>query len=81
MLKAIFTFNRNINILSYPYFYLGYPKSDCMTGKTYIYEWQEKDIENFTGIERQAFTKADELNDKMLDIKIMIDEIIDDRAE
>lgn len=46
-----------------------------MTGKTYLYEWQKQDFENMTGIEKEAFRKADELNDMMLDIKILMDEI------
>lgn len=46
-----------------------------MAKKTYLYEWQRKDMENLEDIEIKAFKKADELNDKILDLKILIDEI------
>ena len=46
-----------------------------MARKTYLYEWKKEDFENLTDIEKEAFKKADELNDMMLDIKILMDEI------
>lgn len=46
-----------------------------MAQKTLLYEWQAKDLENFTDIEKDAFKKADALNDMILDLKILIDEI------
>lgn len=46
-----------------------------MAQKTYLYEWQAKDLENLTDIEKDAFKKADALNDMILDLKILIDEI------
>lgn len=49
-----------------------------MAQKTYLYEWQKEDFENLTDIEKEAFKKADELNDMMLDIKILMDEIDDE---
>lgn len=53
-------------------------KSDNMARKTYLYEWQKEEFENLTDIEKEAFKKADRLNDMMLDIKIMMDEIDDE---
>ena len=50
-------------------------KSDNMARKTYLYEWQKEEFENLTDIEKEAFKKADRLNDMMLDIKILMDEI------
>lgn len=52
-----------------------------MTQKTYIYEWQNEDFEMLSDIEKEAFRKTDELNDKLLDVKILIDEITDDWSE
>lgn len=46
-----------------------------MDEKTYLYEWQRKDFEDFSDIEMKAFKKADELNDKILDLKILIEDI------
>ena len=46
-----------------------------MAPKKFLYEFQSSDLKDFEGIERDAFRKADELNDKILDLKIMIDEI------
>lgn len=46
-----------------------------MVGKTYLYEWQRNDLEELTDIEIKAFKKADKLNDKILDLKILIEEI------
>lgn len=53
-------------------------KSDNMARKTYLYEWQKEEFENLTDIEKEAFKKADRLNDMMLDIKILMDEIDDE---
>ena len=44
-----------------------------MAEKTYLYEWDENDLKD---IEKEAFKKANELNDKILDVKIFIDEKI-----
>ena len=46
-----------------------------MTRKTYLYEWGNEDYKNLTEIEKEAFRKADELNDRILDLKIMIDDM------
>lgn len=46
-----------------------------MAEKTFLYEWQANDLENLSDIEKDAFKKADALNDKILDLKILIDEI------
>lgn len=45
-----------------------------MEEKKYLYGWQKKDFEDLSYIEVEAFKKANELNDKLLDIKIMLDE-------
>lgn len=52
-----------------------------MTEKTYLYEWDENELNEFKGIEKEAFRKANELNDKILDAKILIDEIADEWDE
>ena len=49
-----------------------------MNEKTFIYEWNNEDLKDLTPIERDAFKKANDLNDKLLDIKILMDEISDD---
>ena len=49
-----------------------------MSEKTYIYEYDKKDLENLTDIEKTTLKKANSLNDKMLDLKILIDEIDDE---
>lgn len=46
--------------------------------KTYLYAWNENELE---GIEREAFKKANDLNDKILDLKFYIDEINEDWDE
>ena len=46
-----------------------------MAGKTYLYEWENDDLNNLEDMEKEAFKKADNLNDKILDLKIFIDEI------
>lgn len=46
-----------------------------MAGKTYLYEWGNDDLNNLEDMEKEAFKKADNLNDKILDLKIFIDEI------
>ena len=45
-----------------------------MAQKTFLYEYQHNDLEGLKGIEKEAFRKADELNDNLLDLKIMIDQ-------
>lgn len=50
-------------------------RSDNMVQKTYLYEWQRNDLENLSEMEIRSFKKADELNDKILDLKILIEEI------
>ncbi len=52
-----------------------------MSEKTYLYEWDKNDFENLTQIEKDAFKKADELNDKFLDVKILMDEVSEDLEE
>lgn len=49
-----------------------------MAEKTYLYEWDENDLKD---IEKEAFKKANELNDKILDVKIFIDEIASEWEE
>ncbi len=49
-----------------------------MSDKTYLYEWKEEDLKDLSNIEIKAFRKADDLNDKLLDIKILMDEIAED---
>ena len=46
-----------------------------MIEKSYIYEYGPNDLKNLEDIELRSLKKASELNDKLLDIKIMIDEI------
>lgn len=46
-----------------------------MDDKTYLYNWEENDLENLKPIEVESFKKANELNDKLLDLKTLIDEI------
>lgn len=52
-----------------------------MSDKTFLYSWQRQDLEDMTAIERECFRRADELNDKMLDAKILLDEITEDWQE
>lgn len=52
-----------------------------MGEKTYIYEYSQEDLNELSDIERKALRKASELNDKLLDIKIFIDEIDYDWSE
>ena len=46
-----------------------------MSEKTFLYEYDKSDLENLKGIEKDAFKKANALNDKILDLKIMIDDM------
>ncbi|MBR4448465.1 hypothetical protein [Methanobrevibacter sp.] len=46
-----------------------------MTEKTYIYEYSQKELNDLEDIELKSIKKASELNDKLLDVKILIDEI------
>ncbi len=55
--------------------------SDMMEEKTYIYEYGPKDLKDLEDIELRTFRKASELNDKLLDLKILIDEIDYDWTE
>ena len=41
----------------------------------YLTSEDMNDLKNLEAIERDAFRKADELNDRILDLKIMVDEI------
>lgn len=78
-LKSIFK-NSNIHILPTIYNRI-IQKSDNMTEKTFLYEWTGEDFKNLTPIERKTFRKADDLNDKILDLKILLDEINEDWDE
>ena len=49
-----------------------------MIEKDYIYEYRREELKDLEEIELESFKKASELNDKLLDVKIMIDEIDDD---
>ena len=46
-----------------------------MSEKTYIYEYDQKELDELSDIELKALKKASRLNDKMLDLKFLIDEI------
>lgn len=46
-----------------------------MSEKTYIYEYSRDELMDLSDIELKAFRKASRLNDKMLDLKILIEEI------
>ncbi len=50
-------------------------KRDIMSEKTYIYEYGQDELNELSDIELKALKKASRLNDKMLDLKILIDEI------
>lgn len=52
-----------------------------MTQKTYIYEWDRLEFNELSEIEKEAFRKTDDLNDKLLDAKIILDEIAEDWAD
>lgn len=52
-----------------------------MSEKTFLYEWTRQDLNDLKPIEKRAFKKADELNDKILDLKIFLDEINEDWDE
>ena len=52
-----------------------------MSQKTFLYEYSKEDFENLESIEKEAFKKADELNDKLLDVKILMDEITEEWNE
>ncbi len=46
-----------------------------MSDKEYLYAWKNEDMMDLKGIEREAFRKADELNDKLIDAKTILEEI------
>lgn len=46
-----------------------------MVEKIYIYEYGADDLKNLEDIELKSFKKASQLNDKLLDLKILMDEI------
>lgn len=52
-----------------------------MNEKTFLYEWTSQDLKDLKPIEKIAFRKADNLNDKILDLKILLDEITEDWDE
>lgn len=52
-----------------------------MSEKTYIYEYGHDELNELEDIELEALKRASELNDKLLDIKILIDEIDYDWSE
>ena len=52
-----------------------------MSEKTFLYEYDKSDLENLKDIEKDAFKKANALNDKILDLKIMIDDMNDELDE
>ena len=56
-------------------------KGDLMSEKTYIYEYGRDELSELSDIELKALKKASRLNDKMLDLKILIDEIDYDWGE
>lgn len=56
-------------------------KGDLMSEKTYIYEYGRDELSELSDIELKALKKASRLNDKMLDLKTLIDEIDYDWGE
>ena len=46
-----------------------------MSEKAYLYDWKEEDLEDLTGVEVKSFKMANEINDRILDIKTMVDEL------
>ena len=46
-----------------------------MSEKTYIYSYTNEDLKDLKDIEVKSLKKASELNDKILDIKIMLDDL------
>ena len=46
-----------------------------MQEKTYIYEYERDEMEGLSDIELKTLKKASALNDKMLDLKFLLDEI------
>lgn len=56
-------------------------KGDLMSEKTYIYEYGRDKLSELSDIELKALKKASRLNDKMLDLKTLIDEIDYDWGE
>ena len=49
-----------------------------MSDKTFIYEYDDSDLKDLKDIEKTSLKKASDLNDKLLDVKILIDEIDDE---
>lgn len=54
--------------------YLGKPKSDIMSEKT-LYDFENESMNDYKIIEKDAFRKAVELNDKLIDAKTILEEI------
>ena len=46
-----------------------------MSDKEYLYAWKNEDMMDLKGIVREAFRKADELYDKLIDAKTILEEI------
>ena len=46
-----------------------------MSEKDFLYSFEEDDLKNLTDIELESYRKANELNDKILDLKILVDDI------
>ena len=46
-----------------------------MGEKTYIYEYARDEVNDLSDIEQETFKRASDLNDKLLDLKILVDEI------
>jgi hypothetical protein len=46
-----------------------------MSEKTYIYEYGKDELDELSAIEKETFRRASDLNDKMLDLKFLMDDI------
>lgn len=46
-----------------------------MSEKTYIYEYGKDELDELSAIEKETLRRASDLNDKMLDLKFLMDDI------
>ena len=46
-----------------------------MSEKKYLQDWEDSEIKELTGIEKQSYEKAVELNEKLVDVTKTLDEI------
>ena len=52
-----------------------------MSEKTFLYNYGKEDLNDLANIEKKSFKKANDINDKLLDVKILLDELNDDFAD